>query len=398
MGKRIIFHVDVNNAFLSWTALYLLKHGYQVDIRNIPSIIGGDESTRHGIVLAKSMVAKKYGIKTAETLYLAKKKCPTVKVFSPNYEWYYEQSRLFHEYLKKYTPTIQRYSVDEAYLDFTGTSYIYKDYVGLAYKLKREIKELFGFTVNVGIANNMLCAKMASDFEKPDKVHTLFFKEVRSKMWPLPIEDLFMVGKKTAERLKKMGIDTIGKLANADIVLLRKHFKNQAQFLKDSANGVDYNKVEKLETKNPSISVSETLPKDITDLSLLEDVLFRQASEVSSQLRSKNKYCNTVAIIYKNSSFKSYSKQTKLENSTNDTGKIFKEAKQLLKIGWRQDPIRLIGLRLADLTDCAHKQISLFEQEDYRGDTEQFQRTIDEINNKFGANTLIPASIIKKDD
>lgn len=398
MSKKIIFHVDVNNAFLSWTALYLLKHGYQVDIRNIPSIIGGDESRRHGIVLAKSTVAKKYGIKTADTLYLAKKKCPTVKVFSPNYEWYYEQSRLFHEYLKKYTPAIQRYSVDEAYLDLTGTSYIYKDYIDLAYKLKGEIKELFGFTVNVGIANNMLCAKMASDFEKPDKVHTLFFEEVKSKMWPLPIDDLFMVGKKTADRLKKIGIDTIGKLANTDIALLRRHFKNKAQFLQDSANGIDYNKVEKSETKNPSVSVSETFPKDITDLSLLEDIVFRQASEVSRQLRSKNKYCSVVAIIYKNSSFESYSKQTKLESSTNDMGKIFKAAKQLLKIGWRQDPIRLIGVRLTDLTDCIHKQISLFEQEDYKEDTEQFQRIIDKINNKFGANTLIPASIIKRDD
>lgn len=397
MDSRIIFHIDVNNAFLSWTAILLLKQGYPKDIRKIASVIGGNEEKRHGVVLAKSPVAKKYGIKTAETLYSARRKCPNLQVFPPNHEWYYKESNLFHEYLKKFTPISQKYSVDEAYLDFTGMNYIYDDYKKLAYQIKDEIKKTFGFTVNIGIANNMLCAKMASDFAKPDKVHTLFLEEVKSKMWPLPIEELFMVGKKTAFDLRKIGINTIGELANADILLLQKHFKNQAQFLKDSANGIDDNKVEKTESKSPSISISETLAKDVDDLDALEEVLFRQASEVSRQLRCKNKYCNVVAIIYKNSNFESYSKQSKLKNSTNNTNNIYKEAKKLLKIGWRKDPIRLIGLRLSDLTNHIQKQISLFDQEeDSKKEDEKFQKTMDEINKKFGKNTLIPASIIRK--
>ena len=220
MKERIIFHVDVNNAFLSWTAVKLLKEGYDTDIRTISSVIGGDEAKRSGIVLAKSPVAKKFGIVTAETLYSARKKCSFVKVFPPDYAWYYEQSRLFHDYLKQYTPNVEKYSVDEAFLDLSGMHYIYDDYEKLAYKIKNDIKEMFGFTVNVGIANNMLCAKMASDFEKPDKVHTLYDEEVKNKMWPLPIRDLFMVGRSTSSALEKLGIHTIGDLANTDISFL----------------------------------------------------------------------------------------------------------------------------------------------------------------------------------
>lgn len=396
MDKRIIFHIDVNNAFLSWSAVLLLKQGYKIDIRKIPSIIGGDENKRHGIVLAKSPVAKKYGIKTAETLYSARKKCSNLQIFPPNYHWYYEQSRLFHSYLKQYTPNVEKYSVDEAYLDFTGTHYIYNDYLQLAHKIKDDIKEKFGFTVNVGIANNMLCAKMASDFEKPDKVHTLFQDEIKEKMWPLPIEDLFMVGKSTSAILRKIGIDTIGDLANTELSILKKYFKNQAQFLKNSANGIDYSKVERIESKNPSISVSETLSKDVDDLAYLESILFRQASEVTRQLRDKKKYCHVVAIIYKNSNFESYSKQTKLSNATNNTNIIYEEAKELLKIGWRNDPIRLIGIRLADLSDNIQKQISLFDTEQIEEVDEKFQKTMDEINSKFGSNTLIPAVMKQK--
>lgn len=193
MEKRIIFHIDVNNAFLSWTAVHKLKSGEKLDIRKIPSVIGGDEKTRHGIVLAKSPVAKKFGIKTAETLYSARKKCPNLKVFPSEFDWYYEQSNNMYNYLCTYTPIIERFSIDECFLDLTGTSLLYKNYEELAYKIKDDIKKQFGFTVNVGIGNNKLCAKMASDFEKPDKVHTLYKKEIQDKMWPLPIEDLFMV-------------------------------------------------------------------------------------------------------------------------------------------------------------------------------------------------------------
>ena len=396
MEKRIIFHIDVNNAFLSWSAVKLLNNGYKVDIRKIPSIIGGDESKRRGIVLAKSPIAKKYGIKTAETLYSARKKCPKLKVFSPDYEWYYKQSRLFHNYLKQYSPNILKYSVDEAFIDFTGTKYMYNDYTKLAYKIKDDIKSKFGFTVNVGIANNMLCAKMASDFQKPDRVHTLFRDEVKTKMWPLPIEDLFMVGKSSSKILRAIGINTIGDLANCDIRILKKHFKNQAQFLLDSANGIDYSKVEKSISKTESISTTETLIKDISDKEELKDILFRQTDDVSRQLRKKEKYCNVVAIIYKNNNFESYTKQIKLDNATNDTNEIYKVVLHLLNISFRGEPIRLIGVRLADLSSDRVEQISLFDKETKKDSTSaDFQKVVDSLNSKFGSNSVIPASMKK---
>ena len=396
MEKRIIFHIDVNNAFLSWSAVKLLNNGYKVDIRKIPSIIGGDESKRRGIVLAKSPIAKKYGIKTAETLYSARKKCPKLKVFSPDYEWYYKQSRLFHNYLKQYSPNILKYSVDEAFIDFTGTKYMYNDYTKLAYKIKDDIKSKFGFTVNVGIANNMLCAKMASDFQKPDRVHTLFRDEVKTKMWPLPIEDLFMVGKSSSKILRAIGINTIGDLANCDIRILKKYFKNQAQFLLDSANGIDYSKVEKSISKTESISTTETLIKDISDKEELKDILFRQTDDVSRQLRKKEKYCNVVAIIYKNNNFESYTKQIKLDNATNDTNEIYKVVLHLLNISFRGEPIRLIGVRLADLSSDRVEQISLFDKEIKKDSTSaDFQKVVDSLNSKVGSISVIPASMKK---
>jgi DNA polymerase-4 len=253
MKERIVFHIDVNNAFLSWTATLLLKKGYKQDIRKIPSIICGDEKERRGIVLAKSPIAKKYGIVTAETIYSAKKKCPSLQTFPPNYEWYSRNSKALFEYLSQYSPNLERFSIDECFMEMTGTSYLYKDYHQLAYKIKEEIREKFGFTVNIGIANNKLCAKMASDFEKPDKVHTLFKNEIETKLWPLDVGDLFMVGKKTKEQLNRINIYTIKDLALANDNILEKHFKNQAKHLKEAAWGIDNSKVEPRSNKRDSI-------------------------------------------------------------------------------------------------------------------------------------------------
>ena len=194
-------HIDVNNAFLSWTAIDLLNHGYKKDIRNIEAVIGGDEEARHGIVLAKSTPAKKLGIVTAETLYQARKKCPKLEIYPPNYPYYVEMSRKLFELISKYTPDIEVFSIDECFLEYTHVKNLYGDPIKFAYKLKDEIYNTLGFTVNIGIAENKLCAKMASDFEKPNKVHTLFKDEIETKMWPLDVGELLWIGKKSKERL-----------------------------------------------------------------------------------------------------------------------------------------------------------------------------------------------------
>ncbi len=392
MAERIIFHIDVNNAFLSWTAVKLLNEGYNQDIRKIPSIIGGDEKERRGIVLAKSPIAKKYNIVTAETIYQAKKKCPSLQMFSPDFKWYQTKSTELFAYLSQYSPVMEQFSVDECFMDMTGTNYLYKDYVGLAHKIKDEVKEKFGYTVNVGIANNKLCAKMASDFEKPDKVHTLFKDEIESKLWILPVGDLFMVGKATKETLNKLNINTIGDLAKADDKLLQHHFKNQATYLKKAAWGLDDSKVEPRSDKTTSISVSETLPYDYTDKDKLKEFILAFTEKTTRELRRQHQYAKTVAVFYKNNHFENYSAQAKLENSSNNTKEIYKLALEIFENSYREEPIRLIGVRLADLTTNNDRQLSLFETEK-KEENSSIQDTLDSINQKFGKSLIAPASI-----
>ena len=389
--ERIIFHVDVNNAFLSWTAIYLLKNGYKKDIRTIPSVIGGDEKLRHGIVLAKSPIAKKYGIVTAETLYSARKKCHNLQVFSPNYTFYKEQSKKLYNYLSSYTPNIEQYSIDECFLDLTGTKLLYgNDYLGLANKIKNDIKQKFGFTVNVGIGSNKLCAKMASDFEKPDKVHTLYANEIKEKLLPLPVNDLFMVGKSTANTLKSLSIHTIGDLAKANSELLRKHFKNQADYLKRASLGIDDSIVESRKDQNKCLSVSRTLPYDHTNKEELIKVLKEEVEELSFTLRKKKLYTKSIAITYKNYLFKSYSHQLTLLNPICSTNEIEKQVIFLLNQSFREEPIRNIGIRFSDLTTSYEEQLYLFEPTTKKED--DIEKIMDELINKFGKNIIMRAS------
>ena len=393
MSERYIFHIDVNNAFLSWTAVYLLNNGYGKDIRKIPSVIGGEEHSRYGIVLAKSPIAKKLGVVSAEPVYMAKKKCKDLEIFPPQYKWYYEKSRELMEYLSQYSPLLEQYSVDECFLDMSGMKYIYKDLEKLAHKIKEEVKEKFGYTVNVGIGNNKLCAKMASDFEKPDKVHTLYKDEIVSKLWPLDVGDLFMCGKSTKKELNKLSVYTIGDLAKKDLKFLERHFKSQGTYLYNASRGIDEDKVEIKTSKNQSISVTETLPFNTDDPDRLKEILFRQTEEITRELRSKNLFTKTVAVIFKNSNFTTYSAQTTLDKPTNNTKEILKKIYEVFDNNYKEDEIRLIGARLANLTSTKEEQISLFDEEINDEKEDNIQKTIDDINNKFGKSLIKPASL-----
>ena len=392
--ERIIFHIDVNNAFLSWTAIYLLEHGYKVDIRKIPSIIGGDEKERRGIVLAKSPVAKKMGIVTGEPIFQARKKCPNLQVFPANREWYQIESRKFKDYLKQYSPNIEEFSIDECFVDMTGTNYLYKDYVALAHKIKDEIKNMYGFTVNVGIGNNKLCAKMASDFEKPDKVHTLLKDEIASKLWPLDVKELFMVGKKTSEELHRMNINTIEQLAHTDYKKLEKIFKKQAEYLKNASWGIDNSEVnEENYHKDNSISTTRTLKYDTDNTDKLKECLLEQTERVSRELREKKKYASTVAVIFKDKSFNSYSAQEKLDNPTDNTKEIYKKVINIFDKNFKKEALRLIGVRLSDLNEIKNEQISIFDADIEEKKDIEIEHTIDSINKKFGSEVIISASL-----
>ena len=393
---RIVMHIDVNNAFLSWTAIDLLNHGYDKDIRELNAVIGGDEEARRGIVLAKSPIAKKNGIVTAETLYQARKKCPDLLVFPSNYPYYQKKSKELFDLIEKYTPDIEKFSIDECFIEYTYVRNLYGDPIEFAYKLKEEIKEKLGFTVNIGIANNKLCAKMASDFEKPDKVHTLFEDEVKNKMWPLDVGDLLWIGKKTKVKLYELGIRTIGDLANSDYKNLYYYFKNQTKSMIEHANGIDNDIVEVVRKEAKGLSKSTTLDHDVSNRIELYDYLNMISNDLGLSLRSKNKYTNAVAIILKDRYFKNKTHQKKLSNPTNNTKIIYETSKALLDEAWTGEAIRLIGIRLDGLTDNATYQYSLFEDTKKVENESKLDGVMDKLKDKYGSKIINKANLFSK--
>lgn len=235
--KRQILHIDVNNAFLSWLAVYMLKNNSKIDIRNIPAIIGGDEKARKGIVLAKSMKAKNAGIVTGEPIYQAKRKCPGLQVYRVNFKVFKEYSNKLYMLLLEYTDKIERFSIDECFLDMT--EYLRNDtLISKAKEINKRVREELGFTVNIGVAHNKLLAKMASDFTKPDRIHTLYEEEIPIKMWNLPVSELFSIGRRTVPKLNGLGIKTIGDLAHFDRKILIKKFGKYGNLIWESYMGI----------------------------------------------------------------------------------------------------------------------------------------------------------------
>lgn len=388
-------HIDVNNAFLSWTAVDLLKQGYKIDIRNIESIIGGDESRRHGIVLAKSMVAKRKGVKTAETIRDAKRKCNDLKIYPPNYKLYEKMSNSLFKLISNYTPDIEKLSVDECFINYTKVRKLYGDPIKFAYKLKDEIKSKLGFTVNIGIANNKLCAKMASDFLKPDKVHTLFKEEVKTKMYPLPVEELYGVGRSGSKKLRELGINTIGDLANTDYNYLYKYFKNQTNKLINSAKGIDDSIIVSKKSEAECISNSTTTSYNLNSLDDIYKFLYPLVENVSNNLRKQNKYASLIGVILKDKYFKTYSHQKKLNNPTSNTDEIFIVAKQLVKELWNEEGVRLVGVSLSKFTSSLTHQISLFEDVKVVEKNNELDKVLDKLKETYGKDIIKKASQFK---
>lgn len=391
--KRIIFHIDVNSAFLSWEALERLRRGSTVDLREIPSIVGGDPSKRHGIVLAKSIPAKKYGIITGEPVFQALKKCPNLTVVSPTRNIYSQFSQAMLDLLYTYTPDIEQFSIDECFIDATGLKLLHgEDYIALAHEIKDRIHSELGFTVNVGISENKLLAKMASDFQKPDRVHTLFPEEVQEKLWPLPVSDLYMVGRAATAKLEMMGIKTIGDLAAASPVALEQQLKKYGLMIWEFANGRDDSHVHTHESDAKDLSNETTVSFDITDKETARLYLLSLSETVGMRLRKAGLYAGVVAVHLKNSNFESYSRQRKLENATQDTNVIFSTAAALFEQVWKKDPIRLIGVATSQLQKDPVRQMDMFSLEAPR--REKLNESIDKIREKYGHDYIVRGSLL----
>lgn len=388
--ERKILHVDVNNAFLSWTAVDMLKKESKIDIRTIPAIIGGDEEKRHGIVLAKSIPAKKCGIQTAEPIYFAKQKCPNLQIYKGNFKVYRYYSDALYNLLHEYTDKIERFSIDECFLDITNFIPKGKTELQIAYEIHNRVKQELGFTVNIGVAPNKLLAKMASDFEKPDKVHTLYNNEIPTKMWTLPVSELLMVGKRSLPKLDILGIKTIGDLAHYQKTVLENQFGKFGKMIWEYANGIDNSDVISEPEEPKSIGNSATLPKDINNIEKIEEILLALTEQTCYRLRKHGLLAYTVGVQVKNKDFKSYSHQKTLMTATDSTKIIYETAKKILQEMYKGELIRLIGVKVDKLITQEKEQISLFDTP--RNEKQQkIDKTLDNIKEKYGYNSITRA-------
>ena len=382
--RKLIFHIDVNSAFLSWEAAKRVANGEE-DLRLVPSAIGGDREKRHGVILAKSVPAKKMGIKTGEPVAQALRKCPDLILAKPDFALYERNSRAFTEICAKYAPVVEKYSIDECFLDMSGTEYLYPDVLEIAHRIRNEIRNELGFTVNIGISTNKLLAKMAGDFEKPDRVHTLFPDEVRTKMWPLPVSDLFSVGHATATKLTIARIKTIGDLARTDLSTVKFLVGDKlGEHIHRYANGIDDSRVSGEPEEAKGYSNSTTLEKDITAEDEAQRVLLALADSTASRMRADGKLAGCVAVTIRGDNFRDRSHQRKLDEPTDVTAAIYKTAKQLFAELWdRHTPIRLLGVALTQLSRGEAAQLSLFD-DGHTEKTRSLDRAVDAIRGKFG--------------
>lgn len=360
--NTIFFHIDVNSAFLSWSAQKRLLEGDGIDLRTIPSIVGGDRQRRHGVVLAKSVPAKKYGILTGEPIVNALRKCPSLVIEAPDHALYHAKSRALMEFLSEICPEIEQLSVDECFMDFTPIRNRFPSPESAAETIKNQISGTFGFTVNIGISDRKVLAKMASDFKKPDLVHTLYSWEIKEKMWPLPVSSLYMCGKSSADVLKKLEIRSIGDLAMADKAILASHLKSHGILLWEYANGMDDSLVISTRTEAKGIGNSTTLPKDVSDRAEAFHCLLSLCDSVSGRLRKAGQLAGMVSVEIKYSDFSTASHQALLSAPSNTSQVIYQASCRLFDELWNGSPIRLLGVRSSRLSDLSQPvQLSLFE-------------------------------------
>ena len=398
MGDRVIFHIDVNSAFLSWEAVYRVRHlGGKLDLRTIPSAVGGDMSKRHGIILAKSIPAKKYNIQTGEPVVDALRKCPGLVLVPPNYGLYEKSSNAFMAILRKYTDVVEQYSIDEAFMDMSGTESLFGPPVVVANTIKDEIYHTLGFTVNVGVSSNRLLAKMASDFKKPNLVHTLFPDEIEKKMWPLPVRDLFFVGRASERKLQSMGIRTIGDLARMDVNVLKSMLKKHGEVIWNFANGRDVSVVEPEPPDNKGYGNSTTIAFDVTDAPTAKMVLLSLAETVGRRLRRDGVKIEVASVSIRFNDLSYASHQRVLGAPTNITKEIYGAACRLFDEMWDGTPIRHLGVHTGRVSkDETGRQLSLFDDTDYEK-PEKMDRAVDSIRSKYGADAIQRASFLQQE-
>lgn len=389
--SKIYFHIDVNNAFLSWEAIYLMQNGEKTDIRNIESAVAGDPQKRTGVILAKSPKAKAMGVKTGEAIFQARSKCPNLVLYPPHHDFYNLQSKRMKKLLENYSDVIEQFSIDEYFIEYIP---LLGSYIDVAHEIQTKIFNELGFTVNIGISDTKYLAKVASDFEKPNKIHTLFKSEIKEKLWPLKIEDMFLLGPKSAKKLREIGINTVGKLANTNVEILKSHLKSHGEELYNFAWGTDIDEKHQRQETPKSVSHSKTSSYDLTNTDEIYNFILDIVNDTCIRLRHENMKTKNVAVTLKTNNFDVYSSSVTLDTATDSTSEIFEICKRIFNNMYKKEPLRLIGVNLSCLEDSSSTQLNMFDSINEKSC--KVDKTVDLLLEKYNDSGLITrGSLIK---
>ena len=394
---RIILHCDCNSFFAS---VSLLPYP---ELKDKPVAVGGSSENRHGIVLAKNEAAKKYGIKTAQTIQSAKKLCPDLIILPPQRERYEYFSKIINGIYNKYTDLVEPFGIDESWLDVTNSVHLFApDGKTLADEIRQRVYCETGLTISVGVSFNKVFAKLGSDYKKPDAITVISQENYRDIVFPLKVEELLYVGRNTAETLHKLGIRTIGQLAAADIKLLEDKLGKHGTDLHIYANGLENSPVMPFDAQREvkSVGSGNTFYRDISGLSDIKPALMVLSEQVGHRLRKHGLYANGVQITIKNPALASFTRQCRIP-STNVSDSIYHTALELLVKNWNvKMPIRALTVTALDLSeDKKARQINLFDAPETQDDTkkENLQKALDSIKQKYGKTAVQNASVMKTD-
>ena len=394
---RIILHCDCNSFFAS------VETALNPAYKNVPMAVCGRTEDRHGIVLAKNELAKKYGIQTAETVYSAKKKCPNLMICDPHHEEYAKYSKMVNSIYSEYTDLVEPFGIDESWLDVTASRRIFGSGEEIAELIRCRVKNEIGITVSIGVSFNKVFAKLGSDYKKPDAITVISKENFKKIVFPLPVSDLLFVGRKTADTLATMGVKTIGHLANTSRELLRMKFGKVGDMLYDYANGIDESPVgASVGEEVKSISNGFTFRHDLVSREECKTGIEFLCEEIGYRLRKKSLKCATVALTIKDIHLRSIQRQRTLKNHTDISREISDVAYEILCDEWvESNPIRMLTVSVSALKDAgsAFVQLDFFDNQDDTARTKSRKReeTVDAIRSKFGALSISTGSIMDSD-
>ncbi len=389
---RTILHADLNNCFAS---IESISHP---EYKEIPFAVGGDEELRHGIILAKNECAKKFGIKTGEPLLIARQKCPQLKVVKPHYDLYDEYCSNVRKLYHEYTDQVEPFGMDESWLDVSGSRSLFGDGEKIANELRERVKKEFGLTISVGVSYNKVFAKLGSDYKKPDAVTVISPENYKEIVWPLAVEDLLYVGRATKAKLNRIGIKTIGALANTPENVLCAMLGKNGTMLHHFANGTELSPVKRVTERDiiKSIGNGTTTPRDMNNLQDVNLIMNLLSEQVCKRLRNHGLKGSVVQVYLRSNDLTSFERQQQLFTPTDISGEVCNAAMKLVSCNYDFfRPLRSVGVRVTGLSNAEDPvQLSFFNDVEHRNKMRKIETVKDVINNRYGKYSICRAVLL----